>query len=164
MSIAVNDSFPNHIIKQAHLDGFPETSTLSLIQNEMAVIFALNGAFSPNCTQEHFPGFAKHFNDFKSKGVDRIICMSVNDPFVLKAFQQTFSEESIFMDVIDLWADWDAGLTKKLTLSVDGSAFGMGIRSQRFAMVVNKGVIKILEIDPVGVCDMSSAETILKML
>lgn len=121
-------------------------------------LFALPGAFTPTCSAKHVPGYRDHVSDFKAKGVSEIWCVSVNDAFVMGAWakeQQTDGKVRMFGDGSAVW-------TKALGLEMDASAFGMGIRMQRFSMLVENGVIKTLNIEAPGKFEVSDAGTMLK--
>jgi glutaredoxin/glutathione-dependent peroxiredoxin len=129
-----------------------------LVKGKKLIIFGLPGAFTPTCSGKHVPGFVAHFKDFKSKGVDEIWCVSVNDAFVMGAWGKDQKAEG----KVRMMADGSASWTKALGLDQDLSARGMGIRSQRYAMVVENGVVKLLNIEAGPRFEVSDADTLLK--
>jgi peroxiredoxin len=129
-----------------------------LLKGKKLVIFGLPGAFTPTCSGKHVPGYVAHFKDFKGKGVDEIWCVSVNDAFVMSAWGKDQKADG----KVRMMADGSAIWTKALGLEQDMSARGMGIRSQRYAMVVENGVVKALNIEAPGHFEVSDADTLLK--
>ena len=122
------------------------------------MLFAVPGAFTPTCSVSHLPGFVVHVDDIKAKGVDTVACMSVNDVFVVDAWGKASNAEHLLM-----LADGNADFTTAIGLTLDGTGFGMGTRSQRFAMVVDNGVVSLLNVDQAAL-EGSSAEAILAAL
>ena len=122
------------------------------------MLFAVPGAFTPTCSVSHLPGFVVHVDDIKAKGVDTVACMSVNDVFVVDAWGKASNAEHLLM-----LADGNADFTTAIGLTLDGTGFGMGTRSQRFAMVVDDGVVSLLNVDQAAL-EGSSAEAILAAL
>jgi peroxiredoxin (alkyl hydroperoxide reductase subunit C) len=123
-------------------------------------MFAVPGAFTPTCSAKHLPGFTEHLADFKAKGVDRIICMSVNDAFVMGAW----AKDQKTGENITMLADGAAAFTKALGLELDLTARGFGLRSQRFALVAVDGIVTHLAIEEPGGFDVSRAEAVLEVL
>jgi len=122
-------------------------------------LFAVPGAFTPTCSAYHLPGFVEHAGNFSNKGVDAIACMAVNDVFVMHAWGKSANA-----DGIDMLADGNGDFTRALGLELDGSAFGMGQRSQRFALVADDGIVTQLMIEAPGEFRVSSAESVLAVL
>ncbi len=122
------------------------------------LLFAVPGAFTPTCSVAHLPGFVVHVDDIKAKGVDTVACMAVNDVFVVDAWGKAANAEHLLM-----LADGNADFTTAVGLTLDGTGFGMGTRSQRFAMIVDDGVVSLLNVDQ-GALEGSSAEAILTAL
>ena len=122
------------------------------------VLFAVPGAFTPTCSNAHLPGFVVNVDAIKAKGVDTVVCMSVNDAFVMGAWGKSQNAERLLM-----LADGNADLTRALGLELDGTGFGMGTRSKRFAMIVNNGTVELLSVDALNL-EKSSAEAILAAL
>ena len=159
MAIQEGDKIPSATLKHLSDEGMTDVSTDALFAGKTVVLFAVPGAFTPTCTNKHLPGFISHAGDIKAKGVDEIVCMAVNDPFVMKAW----GEATGAGDDIRLLADGNGELTRQLGLTMDGSGFGLGERSKRFAMIVKDGTVTRLSVDDSGLSD-SSAEAILAAL
>jgi len=130
------------------------------VKGKRIVIFGVPGAFTPTCSAQHVPGFLKHLDELKAKKVDEVWCIATNDGFVMAAWGQ--SEKAI--GKIRFLGDGSAELTKKLGLELDLTAHGMGVRSQRFSMLVDDGVVKQLNVETGPKFEVSNAETILKQL
>lgn len=161
MTIKVGDKVPSVTLRQMGSDGKPATVTTDeLFKGKRVVVFALPGAFTPTCSKAHLPGFVVNADAIKNKKVDQIICLSVNDAFVMDAWGKDQNVE----DNILMLADGSADFTKAIGLDDDRTANGMGIRSRRYAMVVEDGVVKALNVEQPGEFKVSDAETILKLL
>lgn len=158
MSIKIGETMPALTLKTKGAEGPQEVHTDDLFQGKKVVLFAVPGAFTPGCSNTHMPGFVVNAEHILAAGVDHIICTSVNDAFVMGAWQQAQNAERIFM-----LADGSAELAQALGLELDATSRGMGVRSRRYAMIINNGVVEYLGIDEKGV-DLSSAETILQQL
>jgi peroxiredoxin len=124
------------------------------------VIFGLPGAYTPTCSAKHVPGFVAHLADFKKRGVDEIWCVSVNDGYVMAAWGK--AEDAI--GKLRMLGDGNAELTKKLGLEQDSSAGGMGLRSRRYSLLLEDGVVKQLNVDQPGKFEVSNAETLLQQI
>ena len=131
-----------------------------LVAGKKIVIFALPGAFTPTCSAKHLPGYVEHYDAIKAKGVDEIWCISVNDPFVMGAW----GRDQKVGKKIRMMADGSADFTKKLGLELDLTARGFGVRSDRYAMIVEDGVVKSLDREAPGKFEVSDAASILKKL
>ena len=131
-----------------------------LTKGKKIVVFGLPGAFTPTCSAKHVPSYVNNFDAFKAKGVDEIWCMAVNDAFVMGAWGREEKADG----KVRMMADGSADYTKKLGLELDLTARGMGIRCQRFSMLVVDGVVKTLNIEAPGQYEVSSAETMLKQV
>jgi peroxiredoxin (alkyl hydroperoxide reductase subunit C) len=131
-----------------------------LTQGRKVVIFGLPGAFTPTCSAKHVPSYVANYDKLKAKGVDTIACMSVNDPFVMGAW----ARDQKTGDKVRMLGDGSADYTKALGLELDLSARGLGLRCQRFSMLVDDGVVKALNIEAPGKFEVSDAETMLKQL
>jgi glutaredoxin/glutathione-dependent peroxiredoxin len=129
-----------------------------LVKGKKLVVFGLPGAFTPTCSGKHVPGFVAHYKDFKSKGVDEIWCISVNDAYVMGAWGKDQKADG----KVRMLADGSALWTKALGLDQDLSARGMGVRSQRYAMVIENGVVTKLNIEAPARFEVSDADTLLK--
>ncbi len=158
MTIQVGDKIPEGMFTVMGAEGPTGLSTGDLFAGKKVVLFAVPGAFTPTCSSAHLPGFVVHVDDIKAKGVDTVACMSVNDVFVMHAWGQSANAEHIQM-----LADGNGTFTEALGLVLDGSGFGMGARSKRFAMVVDDGVVTLLNVDE-SALEGSSAEAILAAL
>jgi glutaredoxin/glutathione-dependent peroxiredoxin len=135
-------------------------STSELCDGKKVVLFAVPGAFTPTCSLKHLPGFAEQAKAIKAKGVDTVACMSVNDVFVMAAWgKATVPDGSVLM-----LADGNGEFTEALGLELDARGFGMGMRSQRFSMIIDNGVVSKLNVEPAGQFGVSSADTILEQL
>jgi peroxiredoxin len=160
MTIKVGDVIPSVTLKYLTKDGLQEISTDTLFKGLKVVLFAVPGAFTPVCSAKHLPGFVEHAEAFKAKGVDQIVCLAVNDPFVMKAWgQDQKTGDSVF-----LLPDGNGTLTRALGLELDATGHGLGIRSQRFALVAEDGVVTALAVDKPGTFDLTSAEATLKVV
>lgn len=159
MTIQVNDKLPSMTLKVMGAEGPQDVTTDTLFGGKKVVMFAVPGAFTPGCSMTHLPGFVVLADEIKAKGVDSIICLSVNDAFVMDAWGKAQNAEQIIM-----LADGEAEFTKALGLEKDASAAQMGIRSQRYAMIVEDGVVTTLNVEPARGIDVSSAETMLSLL
>ena len=160
MAIKVGDRIPP-VKVQMMKDG--EIKTLSsddLFKGKKVVLFALPGAFTPTCSAQHLPGFIKHAEDLRKKGVDSIACLSVNDAFVMDAW----GKDRGAGDKVMMLADGNADFSKAVGLTMDATGYGMGLRANRYAMVVEDGVVKKLNVEAPGAFEVSSAESILKAL
>ncbi len=160
MTINVGDKVPQVTLKHMSKDGLADITTEEIFGGKKVVMFALPGAFTPTCSAKHLPGFVTNASAFKDKGVDSIACVSVNDAFVMGAWGQ----QQNVGDAVMMLADGNAEFADALGLSFDGSGFGMGKRAQRFAMVVNDGVVESLHVEQPGAFDVSSAEAVLQGL
>lgn len=160
MTIKVGDKMPSVTLKHMTAEGVQNISTDELCAGKKVVIFALPGAFTPTCSAKHLPGFIQNAAALRDKGTDTIACLSVNDAFVMDAWGK---DQGAGGDVLML-ADGNADLTRALGLEMDGSGFGMGIRSQRYAMVIDDGEITTLNVEEPGAFETSSAEAVLAAL
>lgn len=158
MTIQVGDRIPEGMFSVMGAEGPAGVSTSELFDDRKVVLFAVPGAFTPTCSAAHLPGFVVHVDDIKAKGVDTVACMSVNDVFVMDAWGKASNAEHIVM-----LADGNGTFTTALGLELDGTGYGMGIRSKRFAMIVDNGVVTLLNVDT-GPLEASSAEAILEAL
>jgi peroxiredoxin len=156
--IAVNDAVPQVTLKTMGADGPQDITTADIFSGKTVVLFAVPGAFTPTCSAAHLPGFVVNVDAIKAKGVDTVACMSVNDAFVMGAWGASQNAEHILM-----LADGNAELTQALGLELDGSGFGMGTRSKRFAMVVKDGTVTHLAVDASGL-ELTTAEAMLAAL
>jgi glutaredoxin/glutathione-dependent peroxiredoxin len=160
MAIKVGDKIPSVKLKTMTKDGMKEMTTDEIFGSGKTVLFALPGAFTPTCSAKHLPGFVGKAADIRGKGVDKIACLSVNDAFVMNAWGK---EQNVGENVLML-ADGNADFTKAVGLDMDGTGFGMGLRSKRYAMVVENGVVKHLAVEAPGQFEVSSADAVIKAL
>jgi peroxiredoxin (alkyl hydroperoxide reductase subunit C) len=158
--IKVGDSIPAMKLMTVGPDGPKEIETDTLFKGHKVVVFAVPGAFTPTCSARHLPGFIEHFDAIIAKGVDTIACLAVNDPFVMQAWSN--SQEG--SDRIVMLADGSGTFTKALGLELDLIARGLGVRSQRFAMIVDDGRVTFLAIEAPGGFEVSRAEAVLAAL
>ena len=156
---AVGDKIPSATLKIMGEKGPQDLSTDELFEGKKVVLFAVPGAFTPTCSMAHLPGFVALADKIKDKGVDAIACLSVNDAFVMDAWGKGANAEELLMV-----SDWDAGFSKALDLTMDASGFGLGVRSQRFALIAEDGVITHLAVEAPGQFEVSKAEAVLEAL
>ena len=149
---------PAATLSQLTADGMTNHKTDELFANKRVVLFALPGAFTPTCSASHLPGYVVLADQLKAAGADMIVCVSVNDAFVMKAWGDAQNAEEIMM-----LGDGDASFSKALGLEMDTAAFG-GVRSQRYAMVIDNGVVTHLNVEAPQKFEVSSAETMLAAL
>ncbi len=160
MAIKVGDTIPSMKVMTATPDGPKEVSTDDIFKGKKVVLFATPGAFTPTCSARHLPGFLENAEAIKGKGVDKIVCMAVNDAFVMGAW----AREAGVSDRVVMLADGSGLLTKALGLELDLIGRGLGMRSQRFALVAQDGKVTHLAVEPPGGFDVSRAESILAQL
>lgn len=159
MTIKVGEKIPSVTLQVMGAEGPQAVTTDELFAGKKVVMFAVPGAFTPGCSNTHMPGFVINADNIKAKGVDEIICTAVNDVFVMAAWGRDQNAEHLTM-----LADGNGELATALGLAFDMSGFKLGtLRSQRYAMIVNDGVVELLNVDTKGI-DLSSAETILAAL
>ena len=160
MSVKVGDSIPSMKLMMGTAEGPKEVSTDDLFKGKKVVLFAVPGAFTPTCSAKHLPGFVQNVDAIKAKGVDNVICVSVNDAFVMGAW----GKDQGTGDKVVMLADGSAALTKALGLELDLTARGLGIRSQRYALVANDGKVTHLAVEAPGGFEVSKAESIIAAL
>lgn len=160
MTIAIGDKIPTVRLFLMTKNGPKGVSTDELFSRKKVVVFALPGAFTPTCSAKHLPGYVAKADEITAKGVDRIACLSVNDAFVMGAW----GDDQKVGDKVMMLADGSAEFTRAIGLDVDLTARGMGIRSQRYAMVVDDGIVTALNVEAPAKFEVSDAETILKSL
>ncbi len=161
MAIAVGDRLPDANFTIMTEEGPASKTTGEIFPGKRAVLFAVPGAFTPTCHNNHLPGFLENAEALKAKGVDEILCTSVNDIFVLSVWASATGSEN----KITFLADGNGDFAKSLGLELDGSAKNLGLRSKRYAMFVEDGVVKALNVeDAPGQAEKSSAEALLKSM
>ncbi len=158
--IKVGDKLPTAKLRHMTAEGPKDITTDEIFKGKKVVLFAVPGAFTPTCSAKHLPGFVQNVAAIKAKGVDTIACVAVNDAFVMGAWGKAQSTDG----KVEMLADGNATFTKELGLEMDGSGFGLGTRSKRYAMIVQDGVVKALNVENPGAFEVSSAEAILKAL
>jgi peroxiredoxin len=159
MSIQIGDRIPSVVIARMSAQGPQPVNTADYFAKRKIVLFAVPGAFTPTCSAYHLPGFVENYDKFKNKGVDAIACISVNDVFVMHAWGKSAKATDI-----DMLADGNGEFTMALGLEMDGTAFGMGKRSQRFALIAEDGIVTQLMVEAPGEFRVSSAESVLSSL
>ncbi len=160
MTIKAGDSVPSVKVMQATAEGPKEVDTAELFKGKTVVLFAVPGAFTPTCSAKHLPGFVTQAAALKAKGVDTIACMAVNDAFVMGAW----AKDQGITDQVVMLADGSAVLTKAMGLELDLTARGLGVRSQRFALVAKDGKVTHVAVEQPGQFEVSKAEAVLAAL
>ena len=159
MTINVGDRIPDVQLSVVTPNGPEQVSSSDYFAGRRVALFAVPGAFTPTCSARHLPSYVEKAGDLKGKGVDEIACISVNDPFVMGAWNERDGSTDITM-----LADGNGAFADAVGLAMDGSKFGMGKRSQRYSMLVNDGVVEQLNVEAPGEYRASSAETLLEQL
>ena len=159
MTIQVGDRLPDVPLTIASPDGPKPTTSSEFFNGKRVALFAVPGAFTPTCSARHLPSYVEKADELKGKGVDEIACISVNDPFVMAAWGQRDGSTDITM-----LADGNGQFADAVGLTMDGSKFGMGQRSQRYSMIVADGVVERLNVEAPGEYRASSAENMLDQL
>ncbi len=161
MLIKVGDPLPDATFTVMTPDGPAPVTTSEIVKGRKVVLFAVPGAFTPTCSMNHLPGFVEHAAEFKSKGIDEIVVVAVNDVFVMDAW----AKHSGASGKIKFLADGSGTFAKALGLTLDLTDRGLGIRSQRYSMLVDNGIVKKLNIeDAPGKAEASSAEALVKQI
>ena len=161
MTIKTGDQLPQATFRMMTADGPAAKTTDEFFKGRKVVLFAVPGAFTPTCHKNHLPGFLARAAEIRGKGIDAIAVTSTNDVFVMDAWSKATGAAG----VIEFLSDGNADFAKAIGLSLDGSGFGLGTRSQRYAMIVDNGVVQWLAVeDAPGKADASGAEALLKQL
>lgn len=160
MTIKAGDRMPAGAFKIMTADGPKDLTTDELFKGKKVVLFSVPGAFTPTCDAKHLPGFVQSAAQIKAKGVDTIACMAVNDVFVMNAW----GKASNVGDNVLMLADGNGDYAKALGLEMDGSGFGMGLRAQRFAVIVEDGVAKQVNVEAPREFKVSAADYVLGQL
>lgn len=160
MGIKIGDKLPQATFMHMGANGPEPVSSEDLFAGKKVALFALPGAFTPTCSAKHLPGYIENADALAAKGIDKIACLSVNDVFVMDAW----GRDQKVGDTIDMLADGNCDFTAAVGLELDGTGFGMGRRSQRYAMVVNDGVVETLDVEEGGEFRVSAAEYMLEQL
>ena len=159
MTIKVGDKLPQATFRVMTADGPAAKTTDELFKGKKVVLFAVPGAFTPTCHRNHLPGYVQKKDEIRAKGVDAILVTAVNDVFVLEAWSKASGAEGI-----EFLSDGNADFAKAIGLSMDGTGFGLGTRSQRYSMVVEDGVVKALNVEAPGEFKVSAADAILEKI
>jgi len=161
MPIKVGDKLPNATFRVMTAEGPKPKTTDEVFKGKKVVLFAVPGAFTPTCSKNHLPGFVQNADAIKAKGIDTIAVTGVNDAFVMDAWKKSADADG----KVEFLADGSAEFAKAVGLELDASAMGLGIRSKRYCMVVDDGVVKTLNVEDVpSKADVSNAENLLKAL
>ena len=159
MALQVGDTIPEASMKVMGAKGPQDITTGNIFSGKRVVLFAVPGAFTPTCSAAHLPGFVANADKIKEKGVDTIVCLSVNDAFVMDAWGKAGNAGEIMMV-----ADGNGDFTKAVGMELDGSGFGLGTRSIRYALIAEDGKVTTLNLEKGGAFEVSSAEAILEAL
>lgn len=143
MAIKKGDQIPSVKLKRMGASGLEEFDTAGAIKGKKVVLFGVPGAFTPSCAQKHLPGYVSNADAIKAKGIDEIICVAVNDPFVMAHWADVAKTEG----KVTMWPDGNAAFADALGLTFDGAGAGLGKRFTRFSMIVNNGVVESLEVE-----------------
>jgi peroxiredoxin len=160
MTIKVGEKIPSMTLNYKGPDGIQEISTDQIFKGKTVVLVSVPGAFTPTCSAKHLPGFVQNADTIKKKGVDQIVCTSVNDPFVMDAW----GKDQKVGDKVFMLPDGSGKLAQAMGMEFDLTGRGLGVRGQRYAMVVKDGVVKSLHLEEPGKFEVSSAESVLKDL
>ncbi len=160
MAIKAAERMPAGVLKTMSAEGPKDLSTEELFKGKKVVLFSVPGAFTPTCDAKHLPGFVQLADQIRAKGVDLIACMAVNDVFVMNAW----GKASGVGDKVMMLADGNGEYAKALGLELDARGFGLGLRGQRFALVIDNGVVKHANVEAPGQFKVSSAESVLAQL
>ena len=160
MTITAGSKLPEATLTVMSEAGPQPVSSTELLGQGLVVLFAVPGAFTPTCSAQHLPGFLEHADALKAKGVERVVCMAVNDIFVVDAWGKASQVGS----AMTMAADGNGEFAQALGLEMDASAFGMGTRSQRFAIIARNGVVEKVFVEGPGEFRVSSAEYVLEQL
>lgn len=160
MSISKGDKLPSATLTKVTEDGPEAVTTGDYFAGKTVAIFSVPGAFTPTCSARHLPGFVEKADELKAKGVDEIACTAVNDAFVMSAWGKSAGSN----DKVTMLADGNGDFAKAVGLTMDGSKFGLGLRGQRFSMLVKDGVVTELNVEEPGDFKVSSAEHLLGQL
>lgn len=160
MTIEIGDSIPDVTMKTATADGISDISTTEIFRGKKVVLFAVPGAFTPTCSDTHLPGFLARAREIKAKGIDTIACVSVNDAFVMAAW----ANDRGTGDQILMLADGNGDFTRALGLELDGTGFGLGHRSRRYAAIIDDGIVRVLGVEDGPEVGVSSADAVVAAL
>jgi peroxiredoxin len=160
MAVSVGDTIPDIEVRVLGDDGMPApVQTGDVLGSGKVVLFAVPGAFTPGCSQVHMPGFVQNKEELAAKGVEKVACVSVNDAWVMGAWAESQGATDIIM-----LGDGNGAFTEAMGLTMDGSGFGLGSRSRRYAAIIEDGVITSLDVEEGGGVDVSSCSTVISKL
>jgi len=160
MTIKIGEPIPAIKLKCYHNGAMSDVDTGELFKGKTSVLFAIPGCYTPMCSLQHLPSYLRNISKLRAKGVDQVVCVAVNDPFVMAQWMKDYKADG---QIIAL-PDGNALFTKSLGLEMDGSGYGLGIRTQRFAMIVRDGKVALLNIEKPGEFDVSSGDAVLQAL
>lgn len=160
MTIAQGEKIPSVSIMMATPNGPEKSDAADVLGGGKVALFSVPGAFTPTCSAKHLPGFVENAAALKSKGIDKIVCVSVNDAFVMDAWGKAHNADG----AVEMMADGNGDLAKALGLTMDASGFGMGERGQRFSAIIENGAVAQLNVEAPGAFEVSSAEYMLGQL
>lgn len=161
MAINAGETLPQEVtLQEMSNEGPQDVAVGALTKGKRVVLFAVPGAFTPTCSLKHLPGFVERAADFKAKGVDEILCVSVNDAFVMDAW----GKDQGVASTVRMLADGNGEFTRAIGLETDASRFGMGTRSKRYALIAQDGTVEKLVVEPAGGLTVSSADSVLATL
>ncbi|MDO5609697.1 MAG: peroxiredoxin [Pseudomonadota bacterium] len=159
MTIQIGERIPEATVQYIDEDGVQTIHSPPLFDGKQVLLFAVPGAFTPTCSERHLPGYVEHYDAFKQRGIE-VLCISVNDPFVMQAW----GESQHVPSGLRMLADGNADFTRALGLEMDGSGYGMGTRSKRYALYAEDGVVRDLQVEAPGEFRVSAAEYMLARL
>jgi peroxiredoxin len=157
MSIQTGEKLPAGKFKQMTAEGPKDITTDELFNGKRVLLFSVPGAFTPTCDKKHLPGYVSQINELRAKGIDTVACMAVNDVFVMNAWGKSAGADGKVL----MLADGNGDYAKALGLQMDATGFGMGMRGQRFALVVKNGIAERVDVEAGGAFKVSSAEEML---
>lgn len=160
MAIQVGDKLPSVTFVKATESGPEQVQSDAFFAGRKVALFSVPGAFTPTCSARHLPGFVEKIDELKAKGVDEVACTAVNDAFVMAAWAKSAGADG----KVTMLADGNGDFVKAVDLTMDGAKFGMGLRGQRFSMIVEDGVVRELNVEAPGEFRVSSAEHMLGQL
>ena len=158
--VAVGDRIPDVEVQVLGEDGFPKAvRTGEVLGTGKVVLFSVPGAFTPGCSNIHLPGFISGYERLAAKGVDKVCCVAVNDPWVMAAWAQATGA-----DKIEMLSDGNTDFSVAMDLTMNATAFGLGVRSQRYAAIIEDGIVTALEVEKGGGIEVSTCLAVLKIL
>jgi len=160
MSISVGERLPKAVLLKASAEGPQPVDSEDYFRGRKIALFSVPGAFTPTCSARHLPGFVERADELKSKGVDEVACVAVNDAFVLQAW----AESADAVGKVTMLADGNGDFARALGLTMDGSQFGLGNRGSRWSAIVNDGVVEQLNVEEPGAFSVSSADYMMERL